>query len=75
MAKKPTKAETETKAETVTEVATTRFRAHFRLSSDNDKHKMDVDAVDIGDVHKQVRDKHQTDEVMVFIDKVKVLLE
>lgn len=53
----------------------TKFRAHFRKSSDNERRTMDVEAKDIGDVHDAVRKAHQTDEVRVFIDKVKVLGE
>lgn len=53
----------------------TKFRAHFRKSSDNERHTMDVEAKDIGDVHDAVRKAHQTDDVRVFIDKVKVIGE
>jgi hypothetical protein len=53
----------------------TKFRAHYRKSSDNARHTMDVEAKDIGEVHEAVRTAHQTDEVRVFIDKVKVLGE
>lgn len=53
----------------------TKFRAHFRKSSDNGRHTMDVEAKDIGGVHDVVRKAHQTDDVRVLIDKVKVLGE
>lgn len=51
----------------------TTFRVHFRTSDGEDRKHMDVEASDVGDAHKAVRDKHQTKDVRVFIDKTKVL--
>lgn len=48
-----------------------RFRAHFRTSANSEKQHMDVAVEDVGDVHTQVRAAHETDDVKVFIDKVK----
>lgn len=53
----------------------TEFRAYFRVSNSNERFTVVVNAKDIGDVHKAVRKEHQTDDINVFIDKVKVLGE
>ena len=53
----------------------TKFRVHFRTSDTSTKHKMDVDAKDIGAAHEAIFSKYRTDTVRVFIDKVKVLGE
>lgn len=52
----------------------TKFRVHYRTSQDNDKHRKDVDARNIGHAHEQVRAGFD-EGVRVFIDKTKVLKE
>jgi hypothetical protein len=77
-----TKTKTDGKATKTTDVSATTsadptllttFRVHFRKTDSDEAHKMDVDARNVGEAHDAVRKAHQTEDVRVFIDKVKVV--